>query len=297
MLKKLRRRFIWFNMLIISLLFIILAIAVLLGTRNELSINRFIMAVVLSLIVAFVGSFAISKYAVMPIKKSWQKQLDFTADASHELRTPLAVIRSNLEIVMESPGDRVAKHMKWLENIHIEQQRMTKLVDDLLTLSRADTGEQQVHKAPFILDSLLYEISDKLHPICMQKGIHFKTDIDPYVSFTGDRHRIHQLILIILDNAFQYTDKSGNITLEMKQFTKEIKITITDTGIGISDNDITLIFNRFFRVTNARQQNPDGSGLGLAIAQLIVSEHNGIIDVESNLEKGTSFTITFPKNQ
>lgn len=295
MLKKLRHRFIWFNMLIIALIFIILAFAVFLGSRNELSAARLIMVVILSLLIAFVGSFFISKYAVMPIKQSWQKQLDFTADASHELRTPLAVIRSNLEIVMDSPQETVENQMKWLENIYIEQQRMAKLVDDLLTISRTDTGEQQLHETTFILDSLLHDITNMFEPVCEQKEIDLMTNIDSHVSFTGDKERIHQLIMILLDNAFQYSNKGGSVILTMRQLSKEIQITVEDTGIGISHNDIDKVFNRFYRITNARQQNPDGSGLGLSIAKLIVLEHKGTIDVKSIVNNGTIFTIIFPK--
>lgn len=292
---KIRKRFILFNMLVMSLLIMILAGAVFIGTKNEISLNRFIFAILLCLLIAFLGSYTLSKIAVLPIKKSWQKQLDFTADASHELRTPLAVIRTNLEIAMDNPKETIDSQMKWLENIYIEQQRMERLVADLLMIARADSGEQIIHKTTFILDSLLQDISNKFSPICLQKNINLQVYLDSQVPFYGDQEKINQLIMILLDNAYQYSNENGKILLSLENLPKEIRIKVKDTGIGISSHDKNKVFNRFFRVTNSRKQNPDGAGLGLSIAKLITLQHNGYINVISIVGEGSEFILIFPK--
>lgn len=294
MLKKLRKQFILFNMLIISCVLCILALLVFLGSKNDISAMRLLSAILFSLSIVFVGSFLISKFALLPIKRSWQKQLDFTADASHELRTPLTVIRTNLEIVLDNQNETVESQMKWLTNIEAEHMRMTKLVDDLLTLSRADTGEQNLYQSTFLIDEVIQKVVDTFKPVCEQKQISLTSAIEPHISFHGDENRISQLIVIFLDNAVHYTSSGGDINLILQRKDKGLELTVRDTGSGISKADIKNIFDRFYRVANTRQQHPDGSGLGLSIAKWIVEQHNGSIDVKSNLGNGSTFFINFP---
>ncbi|MDT2661956.1 HAMP domain-containing sensor histidine kinase [Enterococcus hulanensis] len=295
MLKTLRRRFILFNMLVVLLLVAVLAVTVFVGTKNELSLSRVFFAAILCIVLAFFGSWLISKQAVLPIKNTWQKQLDFTADASHELRTPLAVIRTNLEIVMDCPTETVASQMKWLENMYLEQQHMERLVSDLLTISRSDTGEEEIQQSTFSLDKLLQDIAAKFTPICQQKQITLQVNLSPKVTFYGDQQRLTQLVMILLDNAYQYSNEGGEITLTLENRTNDLQLSIKDTGIGISEENIAKLFDRFFRVTNSRRKNPDGLGLGLSIAKLITEQHKGEISVTSVPGVGSSFTVTLPK--
>ncbi|MGL9749152.1 sensor histidine kinase [Enterococcus sp. DIV0170] len=295
MLKTLRLRFILFNMLVVLLLITVLSVTIFAGTKNELSLHRIFFVAIFCIAIAFVSSYLISKQAVLPIKNAWQKQLDFTADASHELRTPLAVIQTNLEIVMDSPEETVASQMKWLENIHIEQQHMERLVSDLLTISRADTGEEEIQRTVFSLDSLLKSIVEKFSPVCQNKTIQLKANLASEVPFYGDQQRINQLVMILLDNAYQYSNEGGQITLTLKNLPKDTQISVKDTGIGISEENVTKLFDRFFRVTNSRKKNPDGLGLGLSIAKLITQQHQGDITVTSTVGEGTEFIVTLPK--
>lgn len=295
MLKTLRLRFILFNMLVVLLLITVLSVTIFAGTKNELSLHRIFFVAIFCIAIAFVSSYLISKQAVLPIKNAWQKQLDFTADASHKLRTPLAVIQTNLEIVMDSPEETVASQRKWLENIHIEQQHMERLVSDLLTISRADTGEEEIQRTVFSLDSLLKSIVEKFSPVCQNKTIQLKANLASEVPFYGDQQRINQLVMILLDNAYQYSNEGGQITLTLENLPKDIQISVKDTGIGISEENVTKLFDRFFRVTNSRKKNPDGLGLGLSIAKLITQQHQGDITVTSTVGEGTEFVVTLPK--
>lgn len=294
MVKELRKRFILFNMMVIACVLVVLAGFVFWGSRNDPSIGRFIPTIVISLILVFSASLTISKFALQPVKQAWQKQLDFTADASHELRTPLAVIKTNLEIVMDSPEQTVESQMKWLRNIEVEHTRMTKLVEDLLTLSRADTEEQSLFPSIFLLDETAQKVIDTIQPLCGQKSITLIQNIESDISFEGDEKRITQLMVILLDNAVQYTKANGNITLALRKTEKEILLTVQDTGAGIAKEDTGKIFERFYRVDQTRQQNPDGSGLGLSIAKWIAEQHHGSISLKSSLGKGTIFSVRLP---
>lgn len=296
MIKKLRSRFILFNVLVIACVLIILAFFIFLGSKNTPSASRFVPVLGISLLLVFVASYMISKFALKPVKHAWQRQLDFTADASHELRTPLAVIKTNLEIVMDSPDETVKSQMKWLQNIEAEHTRMTKLVEDLLTLSRADTEEESLFQTTFLFDETVQNALNTFGPVCTQKEIVLSRKIEPGIAFCGDEKRILQLIVILLDNAVQYTQSQGSIAVELHRKGNEINLTVQDTGAGISKEDMTKIFERFYRANHTRQQNPDGSGLGLSIAKWIVDQHSGKITVKSELRKGTLFSVVFEQH-
>lgn len=189
----------------------------------------------------------------------------------------------------------IGAQMKWLENIHIEQQHMERLVSDLLTISRADTSEEEIQRTFFSLDSLLKSSVEKFSPVCQNKTIQLKANLASEVPFYGDQQRINQLVMILLDNAYQYSNEGGQITLTLKNLPKDIQISVKDTGIGISEENVTKLFDRFFRVTNSRKKNPDGLGLGLSIAKLITQQHQGDITVTSTVGEGTEFIVTLPK--
>lgn len=292
MLKELRKRFILFNVLVITCVLGALTCFILFGSKSSLSAGRLAVSGVLCFALVLIASYIISKYALWPIRQAWQKQLDFTADASHELRTPLTVIKTNLELIMDSPGESVESQMKWLHNIEAEQTRMARLVDDLLTLSRADTGEQSLITAAFLLDETIRNAAVTFGPVCEQKGISLQNDIESPISFSGDEYRISQLIFILLDNAVHYTSPGGSIFLALHRKSRGLELKIQDTGAGISPEDIGRLFDRFYRADHTRQQNPDGAGLGLAIAKWIVEQHKGRISVKSRLGEGTTFLIT-----
>jgi len=245
---------------------------------------------------AFVGSIILSKSAIRPIKAAWQKQLDFTADASHELRTPITVIQTNLDLVMDNRNETVESQLKWLKNIEAENKRMAKLVEDLLTLSRADTDHQTLEKETFMLDGVILETLAPFEPKESEKNIELNITADNQIAFCGDRKRIKQLVVILLDNALNYTD-SGMVTVALVKSEKEITITVSDTGYGIDAEHISKIFDRFYRVAKTRNLNQDGSGLGLSIAKWIVQAHGGEIRVTSELGVGTTFVVNLPTDK
>lgn len=259
-------------------------------------IIRTILFIIFVLILVFLGSLLISGKALVPIKKAWQRQIDFAADASHELRTPLAVMQTNLELVLGNSDETVESQKDWLENALVESKRMAKIVDDLLTLSRADAQHQTLQLRRFMLDKVLKEVAVSFEPVVINHNITLSTDIQSEIEFLGDSDRIKQLFIILIDNALKYSNIEGKVSVQLRQIDKFIEITVSDTGEGIEKEHLEKIFDRFYRVDKSRSRNEGGSGLGLAIAKWIVDEHKGKIKADSILGKGTKFTVLLPFN-
>lgn len=295
MLKKIRRRFILYSMAVISVVMLFFATLIFIGTDDVFPLMRLVSTTFVVLPTVWFASFIISNIALAPIKESWQKQLDFTADASHELRTPITVIQTNLELVMDNGKETVESQMCWLKNIEAENKRMGRLVEDLLTLSRADTNQQTIRKNKFMLDQSAHLVVGAITPLIQEKNIQLETELAPNTAFYGDEERIKQLMVILLENAACYTRPGGKITFSINLLPEDkIILSVQDTGIGMSEDSLSKIFNRFYREENTRQYHNDGSGLGLSIAKWIVEEHGGKIQVQSALGKGTQFTIVLP---
>lgn len=246
------------------------------------------------LALAFYGSLFLADRALIPIKRSWQRQQDFVADASHELRTPLTVIQTSLELVRGNPQETVEDQSKWLENIQIETKRMSKLVDDLLFLARADSNQQPLDMKNFNLSSMLQSTLESLEAIASRQDINFKASIEEIPIFYGDESRLRQLIVILLDNALKHTPAKGIIRLNAVNTVNSVEITVTDTGEGIEPEHLKKIFERFYRVDKARSKQTGGTGLGLSIADWIVNSHHGSMCVTSRIGEGTKFVVILP---
>ena len=242
--------------------------------------------------VFFISMFLASK-AIKPIKDSIERQDKFIADASHELRTPIAVIRSNIEMVMDSPELTVEENMKWLEYIYKEAKRMTKMTEDLLLLSQAD-AKREVLKEPVNLSVLTEDTYESFKMLFAEHNLSDGgADISGDIYVYGNEFRIKQLITILIDNAIKYT-KEGGVFIRLERDDESAYIKIRDTGPGIPNDVKDKIFERFFRIDKARSKATGGLGLGLSIAKVIADEHGGDISVESELNKGSEFCVKLP---
>ncbi len=257
-------------------------------------IARIAPLLIASIVLVCLASLAITARALVPIRKAWERQVEFTADASHELRTPISVIQTNLEVVMDEPEQSVREKEKWLANIKAEADRMQRLVEDLLTLSRTDEGQRTLEKSMFDLTEALETTVEPLLPYAGGKGVRLHTEIAAGLSFFGDAERIKQLLVILADNAIKHTPEGGEVCISASQQNRAISITVRDTGEGMDKEHLTKIFERFYRINKARERESGGSGLGLSIAKWIVEEHRGSIHVESTVGKGSVFTVTLP---
>ncbi|HDR7435398.1 MULTISPECIES: HAMP domain-containing sensor histidine kinase [Bacillus] len=240
--------------------------------------------------------FFLAGRALVPIQNSWEKQQQFVSDASHELRTPLAVIQSKTDILFQSPSATIEEKAMDISTISKECRRLSKLVSNLLLLARSDSNQIEMDKKTFEMDKLLEEIVDPYKEIASYQEKEMILKVEHDISFMGDRERIHQMMVILLDNAMKYTNKGGHIQIECTQTNSSIRIRVKDDGIGVKDEDIPKLFDRFYQGDKARSAS-EGAGLGLSIANWIVEKHYGKISVESKWGESTCFDVIFPKNQ
>ena len=236
-----------------------------------------------------------SKRAMVPIRHAFKRQQDFVADASHELRTPLSVMLSSIEI-LEMEKDQLS-HMpaRMVDNVKEEVKRMTGLVGDLLTLARSDTDDpKQMSFERFDLQSVAEKAILSFEPHALEKNIQLNLDVQSSITVFGQKERLTQLLYILLDNAIKYSPENGSVKLHVWKEKDNVFISVSDTGIGIDQKDLPYIFERFYRVDRARTRQNGGHGLGLSIAKWIVDLHGGQINVESKLNKGTTFIVKLP---
>lgn len=250
----------------------------------------------LSMIILVTIGWVLAGKSLIPIKKAWEKQKDFVADASHELRTPLTVIQTSLEVLLANRGKTINENIQWLNNIQAESEIMAKLVSDLLFIARIDAGEVEIEKKVMDLSQIAKNSVLEMAPLFSSKKINLEKKIEENIKFIGDELKIKQLLRILLDNAYKYTPEGGNVLFQLNIEHENICIKVTDSGIGISDEDKERIFDRFYRADKARSREQGGFGLGLSIANWIVKEHSGKIKVESKPGEGTSFTVIFPRS-
>lgn len=248
------------------------------------------------LVASTLGGFLLADRVLRPIRRAWQRQLEFVADASHELRTPLAVIQSNLGIVMEHTDQSVVDNLEWLNHAHGEARRLTKLVQDLLTLARSDSERAPIARAQMDLRDLVAHVHELYEGIARLNGIDLEVDASKSVEIQGDRDRLHQLLVILLDNAFKFTPAGGSITIRLGSTRSAATLDVIDTGQGIAAEDLPRVFERFFTADRARARGDKSSaGLGLSIARWIVDAHNGKIGIASKgVGRGTTVHVELP---
>lgn len=247
-------------------------------------------------LVAVGAGYLLAGRALIPVKKSWDQQQQFVSDASHEIRTPLAVIQSRADLLFQSPNATIEEKAVDISIISKEVRRLNKLVNGLLTLTRTDSNQIEVKKSNFFLDDLLMDIVEQYRDIASFQEKSIISHAPEQVVFHGDKERIHQLLVILVDNAMKFTEEGGEISLSCIKNASSIILTVEDNGEGIPQEDLPLIFNRFYQVEQSRSAN-EGSGLGLSIAKWIVNTHQGNIKVTSEQNERTRFEITFPRNQ
>jgi len=244
------------------------------------------------MILSLFGSLFMANKAIVPIRKSWQQQKDFLADASHEFRTPLAIIQTNLEIVRDNPEETVLSQEHWLSNIYEETLCMTKLVESLLFLARADSQQQLLNNDHFQLNQTIIIAVDLFRPVAAIQGITLNVQAKTLISYYGDEAKLRQVVGILLDNAIRHTPTGGQITVKLETSKQGICLSVIDTGEGINPEHAEKIFERFYLSDSSRSQN--GTGLGLSIAKWIVESHKGSISAVGNPGKGSIFNVLLP---
>lgn len=250
-------------------------------------------------IVAGVGWF-LSGLAMQPIRESYQRLKQFTADASHELRNPIAVIQTNVQVALADPDPDPETQRSHLQVIERLTRRLGKLVDDLLFLARQDSNTAQTPWSEVDLAELLQEVLEEQRSFAEEKSIDLNwMDPAPIAPIQGHPDQLFRVFTNLVSNAIQYTPAHGSVSLELQSVKRngqpQIQVHVRDTGIGIPEEALPKLFDRFYRVDPARSKASGGTGLGLAIVQTIVERHHGSIQVESQEQVGTHFTVTLPQ--
>jgi signal transduction histidine kinase len=289
--------------------------------------------VVLGGAVTVLAGYYLANKALTPIGRAWEKQRQFVADASHELRTPLSIIQANTELVFRHPERTILEMSEPIADVMHESRRMAKLTDQLLTLARTDSDQEQLQLGPVEVGPLIRETVRTLLPLAEAKdvrltaeapsetkgesqesrverkervrGAHEAQVVEPLFklegmssaesqiepTIRGDRERLHQLLVILLDNSLKYTPEGGSVRISWGVRGGHVEIVVADTGIGIAEADLPRIFDRFYRGDQTRSRKDGSTGLGLAIARWIVEQHRGVIRAASRQGKGTTMTI------
>lgn len=233
---------------------------------------------------------------ITELKKLEQIRKDFVANVSHELKTPITSIKGFSETLLDGAmKDEQTLHF-FLSIILKESERMQSLIQDLLDLSKIEQQGFQLELRKCNVNEFLKEIHHLLDRKAKEKNIDFILDVpDEPVFIEGDPHRLKQIFINLASNGIMYTPAGGKVTLSVKAGHDEVAISVQDTGIGIREEEIPRIFERFYRVDKARSRNSGGTGLGLAIVKHLVEAHQANLTVKSTVGVGTTFTVTFQR--
>jgi len=225
------------------------------------------------------------------LERNDKQRRNLTADIAHELRTPLHIIQGNLEGILDGVYQPTTEH---INNTLDETRLLNRLVNDLQTLSLAESGQLPLHRNPILLADLLDDLTSSFSPQASSIGINFQTRLsDPNLEIIADYDRLNQALSNLISNAIRHTPKHGKILVDILEVDERIQIKVEDSGSGISTEDLPFIFDRFWRGDRSRTERTH-SGLGLAITKQLIQAHGGQINAESEIGKGTKFIIDLP---
>jgi two-component system OmpR family sensor kinase len=227
------------------------------------------------------------------LEQAFAQQAQLTADASHELRTPLATLRTQAELAL-SKTRTPDEYRQALKGCLDAARRMTRLVDSMMTLARADARQLAIEKVPVDFEDLVKTAVEQLQPLAFSKQVQVKVATSP-ASVLGDATNLSRVVTNLVSNAIYYNRSHGRVDVQLKTTTDSVLLTVRDTGKGIPEESRDHLFNRFFRADKSRSRTSGGHGLGLAITKAIVEAHDGDIDFTSEEENGTTFRVKLPR--
>jgi heavy metal sensor kinase len=230
------------------------------------------------------------------LEQAFLRERQFTSDASHELRTPLSIMQSEATLTLKKNRSQ-EEYKEALILISQEITHMSSIINKLLYLSRIDGGKERLDPATVNLSELLKDLASNVEALCEEKSLIFDSQISEDIQVEGDKVKLRELFLNLMDNAIKFTPAGGKISLSLVKTEGQAAVSVNDTGIGISEEHLPRIFDRFYRVNKTSSAEDAGSGLGLAICKHIVTLHKGQIQVKSTFGKGSTFKITLPLAQ
>ena len=257
-------------------------------------IQIFILVGAISLVCLLIISIFLTNKSIEPIKETFNKQKQFVADASHELKTPLAIIKTNTSLLLSNPEDTIKNQSKWIKYIESQSDRMSDLVNEMLSLAKLDIEENKLIISTINLSNIIESMLLTFDAIIFENKITLNTNISKNIMINGNEDSIKKLFSILMDNAVKYTNNGGSISVNLVSDKYKTKLIIKNTGEGIPKDKLNKIFERFYRADDSRDRNTGGYGLGLSIAKSIVDQHKGKIYASSNLNRDATFTVELP---
>jgi len=231
---------------------------------------------------------------LQPIEKALEEQKRFVADASHELRTPLTALKASMEVALRDEKMSLSEAKKLIKSNLEDVEGLKSLSNNLLNLANYQSNSQRLVFEKVDIAAVVNKAYRKILPLSKKKGVSIKLKVKSKVIF-GNKESLEKMVVIFLDNAVKYTPKGGKVMVSTRLGRNRLFLKIADTGIGIAKKDIPYIFDRFYRTDQSRSESRvSGFGLGLSLAKKIVNIHQGSIEVDSVLGKGTTFTIKLP---
>lgn len=274
----------------------------LINVDSEIEIlERFTQTLVIGLLGALLAcataSYLLSKRTIQPIAEAWNKQTEFVQNASHELRTPLTVIQTTQELLLEDPHAKIIDHFEDITLTLEESERLRSLAENLLLLSASDSQNVSIEATRFSFDKLVEDTATIFLTIAEQERKKVTLNLTYGKMISGNDEKIRQALIILIDNALKYTEAGDTIHLASSEQAGMASLTVADTGIGMSNDDLEHALDRFFRADKARSRTTDGMGLGLSLAQSILESHGGSIKISHHKPKGIMVTIQIPSDK
>lgn len=262
-----------------------------LAERFASLIGAFLGAAVVAVVLVLAGGYVMVRKSTVPIERSMAFTRRFMADAAHELRTPVAVLRTKAEVALQAPRS-VEAYVSTLQGVSGEAKRLGRVVDDLLMLARADAGERPVARERFFLDDVALDAALSVRTLAQAAEVSLLVDEFEEAAIVGDAMLVRELIVVLLDNAVQFTSPGGTVRVRVTP-SPQPTLVVSDTGCGIDATQLPHVFERFYRGDASRPRR-GGAGLGLAIAQWIAEAHGATISLRSQPGEGTHATVAFP---
>jgi signal transduction histidine kinase len=231
------------------------------------------------------------------IRRDRDRGRDFLADVSHELRTPIAALRTFNELLRERAGEDPTARTEFLEASGVQLERLDWLAQNLLELSKLDSGLVLLDLRPDDIRSTVEQAVEQAEPAARRRGIDLVVHLPQHpLRIRHDPVRVGQVVANLVGNAIKFTPRGGHIAVDVGPAPDGVKVVVSDTGVGIDASELPHIFERFYRGTRANEARGSGSGLGLAIVRSIVEMHGGTVSVESRLNAGSTFTVILPRD-
>ena len=233
---------------------------------------------------------------ISQVKQLEEIRKDFVANVSHELRTPLTSIQGYAETLLDGALSDDQNNREFVQTIHDQAERLSRLVNDLLDLSAIESGRKPPKFSNFALKELIREVEGSLTPLARKRQVRIENRTpDDLPPLAADRDQIKQVLINLIDNAIKFNRKDGAVTVDASASASEFTIAVRDTGAGIPESDLPRVFERFYRVDKGRSRQMGGTGLGLAIVKHIIESHGGTVRAESAVDQGSVFIVQIPR--